>query len=294
MKPAPPEVHGTSEKIRECEARVGGYRLRYLRAGSGPALMLIHGLMGYSFSWRFNIPELSKHYTVYAPDLIGTGFSEHPLDADYSLRASAERMLEFADQLGLKSLHLLGTSHGGAVVTHMAALAQEHRRPAIEKLILVAAINPWSRHGTKRVTLLSNPLAAMAFRVSWNYTRRYHDFFVRRMYGNPKLVTKATLNGYAAGLAQKGTAEYGLAVVGEWKSGLRELRDVYPKLGGIPTLIVWGEKDCAVAPKSAYELQRALPGSQLVMLPHIGHLPYEECPDEFNRVLVEFLSGTFR
>lgn len=292
MKPAPPEVHGPAVEIRERVAQVDGYRLRYLQAGSGPALMLIHGLMGYSFSWRFNIPELSKHYTVYAPDLIGTGFSEHPPDADYTLRGSAQRMLAFADQIGLKSFQLVGTSHGGGVATHMAALAQERGQPQIAKLILVAAINPWSRVGKKRVAVLSNPLGAFAFAMGWNHTRRYHAFFVRRMYGDPRKVTAATLNGYAANLAQKGTAQYGLAVVKAWDEGMTELRGLYPKLHGIPALIVWGDRDCAVAPRSAYELQKALPGSELVMLPGIGHLPYEESPEEFNRILLEFLRRT--
>lgn len=289
MKPAPPEVHGPATDIRECEALIGGYRLRYLQAGSGPALMLIHGLMGYSFSWRFNIPELAKRYAVYAPDLIGTGFSEHPIDGDYTLRGSAERMLEFAEKLELRSFHLLGTSHGGGVATYMAAIAKEQGRPRIEKLVLVAAINPWSRIGTKRVTVLSNPLGAFAFTAGWEHTRKYHAFFVRRMYGDPRKVTEATLNGYAANLAQKGTAQYGLAVVRAWKESMTEMRALYSRLEGIPALIIWGDRDCAVSPKSAYELQKALPGSELVMLPRIGHLPYEECPEDFNRVLLEFL-----
>jgi 4,5:9,10-diseco-3-hydroxy-5,9,17-trioxoandrosta-1(10),2-diene-4-oate hydrolase len=140
------------------------------------------------------------------------------------------------------------------------------------------------------VTLLSNPVAAMAFRTSWDYTRRYHSFFVGRMYGDPSKVTEQTLNGYAANLAQKGTAEYGLAVVRAWKRGMKELRELYPKFHAMPTLIVWGDCDCAVAPESAHELHRALPGSQLVMLPGIGHLPYEECPEKFNRILLEFLA----
>ena len=290
VRSAMPEVTNASVPIHECEARVGGYRLRYLRAGSGPALMLIHGLMGYSFSWRFNIAALAERFTVFAPDLIGTGFSEHPLEADYTLRGAAERMLEFADKLGLKSVNLLGTSHGGGIATHMAAIAVERGEPRIERLVLVAAINPWSRHGKKRVALLSNPLAASAFRMGWNYTRRYHSFFVRRMYGDPRKVTSATLNGYAAGLAQPGTATYGLAVVRGWKNGMKELRDLYPRLSGTPTLVVWGDRDCAVAPESAYQLHKAIAGSELRMLPGIGHLPYEECPEEFNRILLDFLS----
>ena len=243
--------------------------------------------MGYSFSWRFNISALAERFTVYAPDMVGMGFSERPVNLDCSLRACAGRLLEWLDQLGISSLNLLGTSHGGGVACAMAASAQRVR---IERLILVAPINPWSRHGRKRLALLSNPLGAFGFRKAFPYVRRVHSFFLHRMYGNPAQVTQATLNGYAAALAQPRTAEYGLGIVRHWHADLKELRALYPRLSGIPTQLIWGDRDLAVSPVSAYELQRALAGSELVMMPGIGHMAYEECPEEFNRVLLEFLS----
>ena len=62
--------------VEECTAVIDGVRWRYLHAGSGPALLLVHGFMGYSFSWRFVIAGLARHYSVYAVDLPGCGFSE--------------------------------------------------------------------------------------------------------------------------------------------------------------------------------------------------------------------------
>ena len=59
----------------------------------------------------------------------------------------------------------------------------------------------------------------------------------------------------------------------------------------MPTLLVWGDRDAAVLPASAAQVQRAIRGSKLVMMPGVGHLPYEEAPEEFNRVLLEFLSS---
>src|SRR5271165_6396538 len=78
-------------------------RMRYLSAGSGPALLLVHGLLGYSFSWRFTIPALAQHATVYAIDLLGTGFSDRPPGMDCSFKASAQRLLQFMDKAGLES-----------------------------------------------------------------------------------------------------------------------------------------------------------------------------------------------
>ena len=282
MRSAPPVEPSV---VSEREARAGGYRVRYLKAGSGPPLVLVHGLMGYSFSWRFNIPAFARQFTVYAPDMLGMGFSDRPADIDYRLRACSERMLEFVDQLGLRTFHLLGTSHGGGVATMMTALA----RNRIAKLVLVDPINPWSRIGRKRVAVLSSALGALAFRHAFPHIRRAHGFFVRRMYGDPAKVTQATLNGYAAGLAQPRSADYGLGVVRSWQADVRALKEMYPQIRGVPTLLIWGDRDLAVSPQSSYEVQRALPGSELAMLPGIGHMAYEECPEEFNRLVLEFL-----
>src|SRR4029079_8659145 len=135
----PPVMSGAEE----CWANVGGHRMRYLRAGSGSPLLLIHGLMGYSFSWRFNIADLAPIRTVYAPDLVGTGYSARPQGLDCSCRACAERVFEFLDQEGIRSVDLVGTSHGGGVAVMMAATRPER----IKRLVLVAPVNPWSKHG---------------------------------------------------------------------------------------------------------------------------------------------------
>src|SRR5947208_14519992 len=110
-KGAPP----LGEGVTECWMEIEGGRMRYLRAGSGPALILLHGLLGYSFSWRYTMPALAPYATVYAPDMLGAGFSERPAGLNHSLRGTARRLLRFIEGLGISSFHLLGTSHGGAV-----------------------------------------------------------------------------------------------------------------------------------------------------------------------------------
>src|SRR2546430_4528148 len=102
-------------------------RMRYLKAGSGPPLIRIHGLMGYSFSWRFTIPALAPHATVYAIDNLGAGLSTASDDMDCTVRATAERVLQFADALGITDFDLLGTSHGGGVATMVAVVCAEER-----------------------------------------------------------------------------------------------------------------------------------------------------------------------
>ena len=76
-----------SQGVEECWMDFDGIRMRYLRAGSGPPLILLHGLMAYSFSWRFTLSALAPYATLYAPDLPGAGFSDRPA-RDRSLDAS--------------------------------------------------------------------------------------------------------------------------------------------------------------------------------------------------------------
>src|ERR1700686_5020033 len=134
-----------SAGVEECWMEMDGARMRYLRtrnpsfdklrtgflakearsgaptASSRPALILLHGLLGYSFSWRYTMPALAPYATVYAPDLLGAGFSDRPRGLDHSMRATARRVLRFAENLGLSSFDLLGTSRGGAVAMAGAA-----------------------------------------------------------------------------------------------------------------------------------------------------------------------------
>ena len=115
-----PAGAASDSRIEECWMDFDGARMRYLRAGSGPALILLHGLLGYSFSWRYTMPALAPYATVYAPDLLGAGFSDRPPGIDHSMAGSARRVLKFAENLGLSSFDLLGTSRGGAVAMSAA------------------------------------------------------------------------------------------------------------------------------------------------------------------------------
>ena len=72
---------------------------------------------------------------------------------------------------------------------------------------------------------------------------------------------------------------------------LRELEATLPKLANVPTLFMWGSKDSAVYASSAAPLAKYFPNSELIIFPGIGHLPYEECAEEFNRALIEFLTS---
>jgi pimeloyl-ACP methyl ester carboxylesterase len=85
-----------------------------------------------------------------------------------------------------------------------------------------------------------------------------------------------------------GAWEYALDVVRYWRDDLRHLEAHYAHIS-VPTLLVWGDRDVVVQTGSAARLQKAIPGAELEIITGAGHLPYEECPEEFNRILLRFL-----
>lgn len=271
-----------------------GARMRYLQAGSGPPLILLHGLLAYSFSWRFTIPALAAYATVYAPDMLGAGFSDRPPNIDHSTRATALRVLRFADNLGLTTFDLLGTSRGGAVAMFAAAesITSNSGSPRVRKLILVAPVNPFSPHGTRLAPFFGTAFGAALFR--WGTARMpfLFPYFHSRLYADSSNIPADSLEGYKAPLAIPGLFEHALSIVKTWTADLRELKALLPKLAPIPTLLMWGSNDPAVYVSSLKSLARYFPNSKAVVFPGIGHLPYEECPDDFNRELIEFLVST--
>src|SRR5215203_4413481 len=113
---------------------VHGYRRAFRISGSGPALLLLHGLACDSSTWRDVIPSLSEHFTVIAPDLLGHGESDKP-DADYSLGGYANGMRDLLTVLGIDKVTVVGHSFGGGVAMQFAYQFPERT----ERLVLVGS-----------------------------------------------------------------------------------------------------------------------------------------------------------
>jgi pimeloyl-ACP methyl ester carboxylesterase len=275
---------------QECSITLDGVRWRYLHAGSGPPLLLIHGFMAYSFSWRFNMAALSQHFSVYAIDLPGCGFSQRTDVPQCSLASDAEGVLRFMEHFEMEQADVLGTSRGGGLAICLAATAvQRSMGHRIRRLILNSAINPWSSYGRFLTRVLSTALGGLAVthvlpKQNW-LTLRYF----RKLYGDPSRIAPGSVEGYAAGLDVPGSFEHILRIVRSWHCDLALIEKSLPVISEMPTLLLWGSGDTAVYPSSAYELQRRLKNSALVTLDGVGHAPYEEVPAEFNRVICDFL-----
>ena len=108
-------------QIEKSWVQVDGHRMHYLTAGSGPELILLHGLLGTASTWELTIPRLAEESTIYAVDALGIGESERVPGIDARLEAQADRMVRFMDESGIPSADFLATSHGGAVALTLAA-----------------------------------------------------------------------------------------------------------------------------------------------------------------------------
>ena len=271
-------------EVSENWVQADGLQMRFLRAGFGPAVVLVHGLLGYAFSWRRVIPILAREGEVFAPDMPGAGFSECRSSLDFRLTGAARRLLAFMDAAGVGCCDLVGSSYGGSTAVMLAGMAPSR----VRSLVLASPANPWSRIGKKRLAMLKNPLIAALFPRLARAARPLHRYLIRRMWGDPGLATRETLDGYIRPLVRPGVFEHAGKIVQSWHADMKELESTLPKIAGIPTFLVWGSKDRVVDPESAEIIAKRLPGARVAVMKGAGHLPYEESPEEFSRIVSEF------
>src|SRR6204780_4084368 len=130
-------------QIEKHWVEVEGHQMHCLKAGAGPELILLHGLLGTASTWELTIPSLAEESTIYAVDALGIGESERVPGIDARLEAQAGRLVAFMDESSIRSADFLATSHGGAVALTLAA-----KYPArVKNLILHAPANPFSHIG---------------------------------------------------------------------------------------------------------------------------------------------------
>jgi pimeloyl-ACP methyl ester carboxylesterase len=269
-------------------------RMRYLKTGSGRALILVHGLLGYSFSWRFTMPALAPHATVYAIDNLGAGLSIAKAGMNCGLRATAERVLQFADAMGIEQFDLLGSSHGGGVAMMAAAICAQRGDSRVRRLILVAPINPWSRHGKQLAPFIGSALGSAIFQNTIARWRSFDYLWLSRMFGDRAKIPPDSLEGYRRPVVENNTLMYGSCVVKSWTADMAALERALPEIRDYRTLLMWGTKDRAVHFKSAEAVRRNFRDARLAVFRGVGHLPYEEAPEEFNRALVGFVTEASR
>jgi len=271
-------------EIQSCCDQVNGQHLHYLHAGAGRPLLLIHGLLGGSFCWRFNLPVLAQRHSVYALDLPGMGLSDAQRDCNCSMQAQADRVLEFIEHEKMAEVDVIGSSWGGAVSLLMAV-----DNPKIRSLILCAPVNPWSTLGSNRICFFTGLVGSMLLRYGLRYGGRYHRPALEAMYGDRSRIPPGTLEGYGELIQRKGRGHNLLNILQNWKHDVETMTAVLPRVSA-RCLLIWGTHDRAVDPRSATLLQEAIPSCRTVMVDSVGHLPFEEDPEVFNRLALDFLN----
>jgi len=248
-------------------------------------MVLVHGLLAYSFSWRFALPLLAQEREVFALDMPGSGWSDLDPKLDCTLDAAAGRLARFLDTVGIRNCDLLGSSYGGTTSLRLAIQQPER----VRTLTLVSPANPWSRIGRKRLGLLNISILGLLFPPLARAVHPLSGYCLRRMYGDPRAVTEEAIRGYSLPLLRPGVLEHGVKVAQAWFASMARLEQALPAPARTPTLLIWGSKDRLVDRASVETLQLKLQ-AKLAIIREAGHLPYEEYPDEFCRIVLEFLA----
>jgi pimeloyl-ACP methyl ester carboxylesterase len=259
---------------------IGGSRIRYVEAGQGPAVVLIHGLAASMYSWRYAITPLSQAgYRVIAYDNRGFGFSDKPPNG-YTNGEYAQLLFGLLDSLHVSDAVLVGHSMGGAIAAE-AALARPER---VRAVVLVDAAGLGVRWPFMLRVARWRIVAPLFDRLRG---RGSTAGILRAMYADPSRVTAQNIDQYYAPVA---LPDFGRSLAGV----LRQFRfdSLQGRLGSImaPTLVMWGAQDKLIPPSIGDAMVSQLPHASLVRFPGAGHALPEESPDRFNRVLIGFLT----
>ena len=268
---------------------IHGHEVGYRTAGSGPVVVLIHGMAGSSATWRWVAPALAEHYTVVAPDLLGHGQSAKPR-GDYSLGAYACGIRDLLVALGHERATIVGQSLGGGVAMQFAYLFPQR----VERLVLVGS-GGLGQEVSALLRVLSLPgaeavLPLVALPIIRDVVPRVTRLLARAGL-RPAPVAEEMWRAYAS-LADADTR---LAFLHTLRSvvdvsGQRvSASDRLYLAAEIPTLLVWGDQDPIIPVEHAHRAHAVMPGSRLEIFEGAGHFPHCEQPERFVRVLTDFL-----
>jgi len=256
------------------EVVVFGQKIQYVEAGSGPTVILLHGLGGSSQAWQFNIAALAEKYHVFAPDQIGFGKSDKPL-VNYRIRTYVDFLDQFCKQLKIERATLVGNSMGGWIAA-MFTVAFPDR---VDKLVLVDAAGYAPPKDFDMRTLFAlNPT-----------TRAGMKLLVGKVFYNKAFQTDAAIDQAIAPRLAAGDG-YTINSISESIMRGEDFLDDVVKTIKRPTLIIWGRQDGLVPLADGERFNKDIAGSKMVVIEECGHVPNAEKPGEFNAALLKFLA----
>jgi pimeloyl-ACP methyl ester carboxylesterase len=278
------------DDVRHLE--IHGHRVAYRTGGSGPVILLVHGMARDSTTWRFVMPALAERFTVIAPDLVGHGESEKPR-GDYSLGAFASGVRDLLLALGHERATVVGHSFGGGVAMQFAYQFPEQ----CDRLTLVSS-GGLGEEVNLLLRLLTLPGAEFVLPLACNKWFHGAGNNVSNWLGNMGLRPSPHIT--------EVFDSYGSLADGETRTAfVHTLRSVIDVAGqrvsaadrlylaaAVPTLIVWGARDHIIPVDQGRATHEAIAGSRLHVFERAGHFPHCEHPAEFAEILGEFMDST--
>jgi pimeloyl-ACP methyl ester carboxylesterase len=278
--------------FEEWGAELHGHEVIYRMAGSGPPVVLIHGMINSSRHWREVAEQLAVEHTVIAPDLIGHGDSATPR-GDYSIGAHAAVIRDLLSALEVRQATIVGHSLGGGVamqffwqfpdqVERLVLISSGGLGPTVSPLLRLAALPGAS----PALAIAARPrvvgaIGALANRLEKRGSELaiYLDAVARAL---------RPLQGEGSRRAFLQTLRGVIDARGQRVSAVDRLY----LLGAVPTMIVWGERDRTIPLEHGRAAHAAIPHSRFETLPRAAHFPHIEDPDGLAEVLADFLATT--
>jgi pimeloyl-ACP methyl ester carboxylesterase len=271
---------------------IHGYDRAFRMAGSGPALLMIHGIGDNSDTWRTVLPELSKHYTVIAPDLLGHGKSAKPR-GDYSVAGYANAMRDLLTVLDVDRVTVVGHSLGGGVAAQFAYEYPER----CERLVLVSTggvsrtVSPLLRlAAAPGVDLLMPVLSAPPMLMGGRLVGEVLRFLDHGLGLDVEEIMRVF--GSLPDAESRQAIVRTLRCAIDWQGQVITMLDRAYLCQAVPTLIIWGDQDAIIPVSHAYAAHEAMATSRLEIFEHSGHFPHHTDPGRFVALIEEFMAST--
>lgn len=257
------------------EISIYGQKIHYIEAGSGPNVILLHGLGGSSQVWQFNIGPLAEKYHVFVPDQIGFGKSDKPL-VNYRIRTYVDFLDQFCKQLKIERPTLIGNSMGGWIAAIYAATYPDR----VDKLVLADAAGyaPPKDFDTRAFFGL-NPT-----------TREEMKLLSAKVFYNKAFLSDAAIDQAMAARLGAGDGYTIKSITESIIRGEDYLDNIVTKIKS-PTLIVWGREDGLVPLSEGERFHKDIAGSTMIVFDQCAHVPNIEKAGEFNAAVIKFLGA---
>lgn len=271
---------------------IHGHRRAFVRRGSGPALLLLHGLGCDHTTWEPVIDALARRYTVIAPDLLGHGASAKPR-ADYSIGGYANGMRDLLGVLGVTRATVVGHSLGGGVAMQFA-----YQYPELTERLVLVAPGGFGPEVAPAIRLVTTPGFHQAMGVlTLPGIRHLGGAGVRALARCPvaamwDLDEVANVYESFRDKRQRAAIRHVVRAVVDWKGQVITIVDRAYLTADMPICIIWGEQDHVIPVQHVQTARDVAPTARIEVLPNSGHFPHKSHPDRFVKVVHGFIKET--